>query len=234
MIKDIELAWVEYTKVNSEVTRARERVVTEFALSIFINSKPLATAMITPAMEKEFLVGHLFGQGLIDGVKDILSIEIRGNTAQVYLAENWSKGNKAQAVRSDLKLSREDIFEGVKAILKSDIFAETEALHSAGLFGTGAKAICMAEDIGRHNALDKVVGYGLLNEVDFGSSFVTTTGRMPAEMVLRCCNANVPIIASKGVPTSLGIDIARKVGITIAGLVRGEGMTIYSNVERVF
>ena len=227
------LRWTEYTKVNTEVTKSKERVVTEFALSIFINKKHFATAMITPEMEKEFVLGHLFGQRMIERLTDVDSITIEDNIAEVTLSEIKDIEKRAPAIHSDFKVRRQDIFDGVKVILESEVFEETGAVHSAGLFNRGAEPICIVEDIGRHNALDKVVGYGLLNDIDFGNAFVTSTGRQPAEMILRCCNANIPIIATKGVPTTLAIDIARKAGFTIAGRVREDGMTIYSNPARI-
>lgn len=233
MVSEIGLEWVEYIKVNAKVTRARERVVTEFGLSIVVNGKPLAMAMITPSMEKEFVVGYLFGQGIIDALGDIESLIINGNKAEVTISLKPSKTRKSKKINSDFNINRSDIFEGVKAILKSEVFKETEAIHSAGLFKKGAKPVCISEDIGRHNALDKVIGYGLINGVDFSTTFMTSTGRMPSETILICCNANVPVIASKGVPTSKGIEIAGEAGLTIVGLVRGEGMTVYSTMDRI-
>ena len=114
-----------------------------------------------------------------------------------------------------------------------EVFTETEAVHSTGLLKKGASPICITDDIGRHNALDKVIGYGLLKDVDFSNTFVSSTGRQPSEMILRCGNANIPIIATKGVPTTLAIETAEKVGITIVGLVRGSSMTVYSNPSRI-
>jgi FdhD protein len=148
------------------------------------------------------------------------------------------KGKKKEnavpkVVHSDLKVSAEDIFRCVRAILKSDVFAETEAVHSAGLFLNGKDTICIAEDLGRHNALDKVIGAGLLQNIDFRRTLAASTGRQPSEMILKCRNAGIPIIATKGVPTALAVDIAKETGITIAGLVRGDTMIIYSHWERV-
>ena len=234
MANEIALAWVDYIRMNAEVTKSKERVVTEFSLSIVINGKPLATAVMTPSMQKEFVVGHLFGQGIIKSIDDVSSIIIKGNKAEVNIAVRRRRTvTKFPQVRSKFKTGREDIFKGVKAILKSKIFEETEAVHSAGLFKSGAEPVCVAEDIGRHNALDKVIGFALLNGEDFGSTFVTSTGRIPYEMVVRCCNANIPIIASKGVPTSMGIETAAKAGFTIVGFVRGNEMIVYSNAERI-
>ena len=231
-MKDGSLEWVEYTSVNTVVTRGRERIVKEVGLNIVINKRHFATAMIMPTMEKEFVIGHLFAQGVINSITDIKSITIKHNIAEVVLPE--IKNNKdAPAIHSDFKVRREEIFNSVKAILKSEIFTETEAVHSAGLFRQGAEAICLAEDIGRHNALDKVIGYGLLNNIDFSHTLVASTGRQPVEMILRCCRANIPIIATKGVPTTLAINTAKKAGLAIAGLVRGDTMIIYTNPARI-
>ena len=87
MSKDRSVEWVEYTKVNAEVTRAKERVVTEFGLSIIINGRHFATAMITPMMEKEFIIGHLFGQGIIENIADIESITLKDNIAEANFAQ---------------------------------------------------------------------------------------------------------------------------------------------------
>ncbi len=231
-MEDSILEWVEYTRINSGVARARERIVSETGLSIFINERHFTTAMIMPAMIKEFVTGYLSGQGFISSAADIRSITIKDNIAEVSLPEKRHRESPL-TVNSSLKVSREDIFESVKAILKSEIFDETEAVHSAGLFRRGAEAFCIAEDIGRHNALDKVIGYGLLNDIDFGSTFAASTGRQPSEMILKCRQANIPIIATKGVPTTLAVSLAEKAGITIAGLVRGDTMTIYSNPARI-
>jgi FdhD protein len=227
------LATTEYFKVNTGVTRARERIVRETGLSIYVNERRLATAMIMPTMVKEFVIGHLFGQRVINSAADIKHLTIKGNIAEVSLPEIKTRENGPPAVHSDLRVGRESIFDSVKAILKSEIFAETEAVHSTGLFLGGTKAICIAEDLGRHNALDKVIGYGLLHDIDFSQCLAASTGRQPAEMTLRCCRANIPIIATKGVPTTLAIDIARGAGLTIAGLVRGNTMTIYANPARI-
>jgi FdhD protein len=117
--------------------------------------------------------------------------------------------------------------------LKSKVFIETEAVHSAGLFLDGKETIAIAEDLGRHNALDKVIGSGLLQNVDFSRTLAASTGRQPSEMILKCRNAGIPIIATKGVPTTLAIDMACEVGVTIVGLVRGSTMIVYSHWERV-
>ena len=224
---------VELTRVNSECKVVHENIIKETALIIRIDGKHYATAMILADMEKEFVIGHLFTQGIIHSVADVRALAIKNNTAEVALADHIKNKPIPEKVKSNLKVKTADIFDCVRAILKSDIFSETEAVHSAGLFLDGKKAACITEDLGRHHALDKVIGYGLLHNADFSHTLVASTGRQPSEMIFKCRNANIPIIATKGVPTTLAIEIAEKAGITIAGLVRGKTMVVYSHPERI-
>jgi FdhD protein len=249
MPKDRSVEWVEYTRVNAEVTKAKERVVTELGLSIIINGRHFATAMITPMMEKEFVIGHLFGQGIIENIADIESITVKDNIAEVTLSGKEAKANRSPEIHSDFKVSREDIFDGVNTILKSKIYAETGAIHSAGLFKRGAEPICIAEDVGRHNALDKVIGYALINKIDFSNTFATSTGRMAFDMVSKICRANIPVVATKTAVTKLGVEVGERCGLTIIGFVRDigmkaaadtdvgitteRGMKIYTNPQRI-
>ena len=224
---------VEYTKVNGGFTPASESIIRETALDIFVDRRHFATAMILATLEKEFVIGHLYGQGIIGNIKDIASLTIKDAQAEVTLSGNVTGRQDKTEIHSDLVVSRGDVSVCVRAILKSDIFSATEAVHSAGLFARGREPICIAEDLGRHNALDKVIGYGLLNNIDFGNTVAASTGRQPLEMILRCRNANIPIIATKGVPTTLAVATAIRAGITIAGLVRGDTMTVYSHPSRI-
>ncbi len=224
---------VEYTRVNGGCNKASERIVKETAFTINIDGRHFATAMLTATLEKEFVFGNLFVQGVINKADDIESITIESNTAEVTLTGKKQKNTPPPAINSDIKVSREDIFDCVRAILKSDIFQETEAVHSAGLFLNGRETVCIAEDLGRHHALDKVIGYGLLHYIDFTKTLAASTGRQPSEMIIKCRSAGIPIIATKGVPTTLAVAMAEEAGITIAGLVRGSTMTVYSHPARI-
>ncbi|HEY78029.1 MAG TPA: formate dehydrogenase accessory sulfurtransferase FdhD [Dehalococcoidia bacterium] len=249
MSEDRSVEWIEYTRVNAEVTKAKEKIVTELGLSIIINGKHFTTAMITPMMEKEFVIGHLFGQGIIENIDNIASITVKDNIAEVTLPRKEVKAKWSSEIHSDFKVSREDIFNGVNAILKSKIYAETEAIHSAGLFKRGAEPVCIAEDVGRHNALDKVIGHALINKIDFKNTFAASTGRMVSDMVSKICRANIPIVATKTAVTKLGVEIGERCGLTIVGFVRDigtkvtkdngvriaieRGMKIYTSPQRI-
>lgn len=230
---DRTLKTVEYIQANGGFATSYERIVRETPLTVSVDGQHFATAMMMATMQKEYVIGYLFSQGVIDGVQDIKSIIIKDNIAEVTLAVARTGHNNSTKIRSDLKVNREDVFACVRAILKSEIFTETEAVHSAGLFQEGKKEICIAEDLGRHHALDKAIGCGLLKNVDFSTTLAASTGRQPLEMILKCRRANIPIIATKGVPTALAVSTAEKAGITIAGLVRGDSMIVYSHPYRI-
>jgi FdhD protein len=93
--------------------------------------------------------------------------------------------------------------------------------------------VCIAEDIGRHNALDRIIGYGLLNNVSFSRTFVVSSGRVSSEMARKCLIAGIPLIASRTATTSLAVEMAEKTGLTIIGFVRSDQMNIYTHPERV-
>jgi FdhD protein len=224
---------VEYTRVDGGARKAAERIIKETALTINIGGKHYVTAMILAGMEREFIFGHLLTQGIIKNVRDIRSLTIRSNVAEVALIGSGKKPLINRKITSKLKVKVTDILNCVKTILKSEVFTETEATHSAGLFLLGNEAISIAEDLGQHNALDKVIGHGLLHKVDFSQTVAAATGRQLSEIIVKCRNVNIPIIVAKGAPTTLAIETAEKAGATIVGLVRGKNMTVYCHPERI-
>ena len=232
------LEWIEFTRVNGKVTEEKERVVAELPLSICVNGRHFTTAMIMPALKREFVTGHLFSQGIIETADDIRSMNIEGGAADVEVRERRERPC-LHRILSDFTVDKEDIYKGVVSILKSDMYTETHAVHSAGLFGRGAVPVCVAEDVGRHNALDKVIGYALMNGVDLSRTFVASTGRMVSDMVTKICRANIPITATKTAVTKSGVEIGSRYGLTIIGFVsdeekpEGREMKIYTCRERI-
>lgn len=224
---------VHYIKADGEMVPASERIVKETMLKVIVDGRHFATSMILAAMEKEYVTGLLYVQGMINSTADITSIEIENNIVDVRLKENTKKRSISQNIDSDLIVHKEDVINCVRAILKSPIFEETEAVHSAGLFLNGKESLSITEDLGRHNALDKVIGAVLQKNIVFSKILAASTGRQPTEMILKCRSAGIPIIATKGVPTLMAVELAEKSGITIAGLVRGDSMLVYSHPERI-
>ena len=93
--------------------------------------------------------------------------------------------------------------------------------------------IARSEDIGRHNALDRVIGHGLRNRIDFSRTFAICSGRISSEMVRKCLIANIPVMISRGATTTLAVTIAQDTGVCVVGFVRSTKLNIYSHPERV-
>lgn len=228
-----------------------DSVVEEVPLSIFINGRHFVTAMTSPNIVKEFILGYLFSEGIINGLPDVESFEIDGRIARLIIRNplkaivprkpivsgcggiaTFLDKSKLPNIASSLKIDKSAIYEAVKAIFDSDLHASTGGVHSVGLFDKD-KAVCICEDIGRHNALDKTIGFGLMKNVDLSDTFVASTGRISSEMALKCSVAGIPIIASRGATTSLALEIAGRTNLTVIGFVRSSRMNVYTNCWRI-
>jgi FdhD protein len=228
---------VDITRVNADtVTTASESIIRETSLIINVNGRRYTKiTTFLGKQEKELVVGHLFSQGIINQAGDIKSLTITNHTADVTLKGKITKQPVKDKIKTNLKVTKEDIFICVNAVLKSEIFAETEAVHSAGIFLRGKKPVALAEDIGRHHALDKVIGAALLQGVPLNETVIASTGRMASEMVGKICRAGIPIIATKAAVTDRGVDLAREHGVTLIGFVRDAGTTMQTDMSvRVF
>jgi len=227
-------------------------VIIEKEFPVYVNGTRLATASLAPGMEKEFVTGYLFGQGFIESAADIAALEIKDGTAQVTLKTNklesmtntdyrivsgggrsaYFKESVIKKIKSTLIIDKQDIFKAMNALFKSaGLYGETEGAHAAGLFNAAAEPICTVEDIGRHNTLDKIIGYTILSKTDTSQTFLVSTGRMASEMVTKICRAGIPIAATKTAVTDKGLEIAKKNGLTLVGFVRDTGNKINTDMD---
>jgi len=239
---------------DGRFTRSKTSVIIEKELPVYVNGKHLVTASITPAMEKEFVIGYLLGQGFIDRLEEIISVEIDDAGAQVRLKNDRKTnartggtsyrivsggGRTAYAVEANLpniksqhEISPKLLFKAMNTLFEiARMYRETEGAHAAGLFTADGSPVCIAEDIGRHNTIDKVIGHALLNRVDFDSMFLVSTGRMASEMVAKICRAGIPLAATKTAVTDKGRELGEKHGMTIIGFVRDTGTRINTDME---
>ena len=114
-----------------------------------------------------------------------------------------------------------------------EVFRVSGGTHGAGLFDSEGKVLVVKEDVGRHNAVDKVLGYMLLSGETPGDKGLILSGRLSYEMVLKAARAGIPLVCSVSAPTALGVDVAKETGLTIVGFLRGDSFNVYTHPERV-
>ncbi len=211
-----------------------EWIVVEYPLDLFLNEEHIATLCCTPENLKELVVGFLRTKMLIHKIEDIelLEINIEKRFAKVR-AKSTSQKEKKDFIKQDVYLDYAKVYTFEEKILNySSVFQKTGGVHCIGIFDT-KDLIFACEDVARHNAMDKVMGYATLNNIPLEDKIVVVSGRISLDMLQKCANLKIPIVISKSAPTSLAIDMAKKLNITLVGFVRGKRMNIYANENRI-
>jgi len=150
------------------------------------------------------------------------------------IKEALDKSKEAIKTRENLKVKSELIFSSIKEMQKHTIlYRETGGCHGAAIFNIDGKLLGCKEDIGRHNAIDKVIGELLLKKQDFNDTILSSTGRLTGDSVLKAIRAKIPIVASLSAAVESGIRLAFAYGITLIGFVRGSRMNIYTHSNRI-
>ncbi len=133
-----------------------------------------------------------------------------------------------------LKVEASIIAESVKCLnTLAETFRKTGGVHIAALYSAKGELLAAAEDVGRHNAVDKVIGAGALKKTDFTGCFIASSGRLTGDIVLKAARMRIPIVASMSAVVSSGFEVARRTGLTLIGFVRGRRMNVYTYSERV-
>lgn len=256
------IKWSEvFESRGGEVTFEEEWIASEVNLKIIVNKKELVRFACSPVDSEDLAVGFLFTEGIISSIEDIDHIIINrdDNRISLILSEtnskllnNWSKERTlssgcAQGVISNLEFRRKNlvpvsqkISQQVTSIAKlfqhlknnSSWYEKTGCIHQVTLFNIDGTAI-IREDIGRHNAVDKVIGAALQCKVNFDKTIMSCTGRLSSDMLLKAAKARIPIVVSRTAPTSLAVDIANDSGITLIGFARGKRLNVYTHAERI-
>ncbi|MGJ8656182.1 MAG: formate dehydrogenase accessory sulfurtransferase FdhD [Akkermansiaceae bacterium] len=146
---------------------------------------------------------------------------------QIKVTEGASAGGK-------FSISREALVEAPSRLKDSqDVFEQTGGLHAAGLFNGDGELLIIREDVGRHNAIDKVIGQALVSGVDLRQVALQLSGRVSFEVVQKALMVGIPLVSAISAPTSLAIDFAKRGDLTLVGFMRGERMNIYSGADRI-
>jgi len=250
--KEVMFRHVPCIRVDGEKTEATSHeVVEEIPYALFINGRHAMTAMMSPVQLEDFVTGYLYTEQIIKGIEEIESIRIEKNRLSVITknlfkvlgpkktilsgcggSASFIDTAKLPSIKSDFTIPTTIISGTIRGILDSELHDKTGGIHVVGL-ATSDGVIARSEDIGRHNALDRVIGYALINNVDLSRTYAICSGRISSEMVRKCLVANIPIVISRGATTTLAIDIAEKTGLCVIGFVRSAKMNIYTHPERV-
>jgi FdhD protein len=240
-----------------EASRERDSIAVEEPLEIRVNGSPIAVTMRTPGHDEELALGFLVTEG-IEPRDAAPPADLAANTIEIR-AESFDPARlerhfytssscgvcgkgalEAVAVAAPLATSSLRVAASLLARLPERLrehqaaFAETGGLHATGLFDAEGTLHCLREDVGRHNAMDKVVGWsfqeGLL---PLGDSILCVSGRLSFELVQKAAVAGCPILVAVGAPSSLAVELARDRGITLCGFVRDGRVNVYSEPWRV-
>lgn len=239
----------EVVKVESKNhTEELETIIGEFPLALVINNEYSNTFLCTPENLEQLVAGFLMTKGVIKSKADIKSIEVdfenRVANTVINKNEDSDKGKRyylndldyvdlKPIENTDTTISVSDIYEVMKENLtSSELFKNTGGVHSVAIYDNKT-LLTIREDVARHNAMDKSIGYCILNNIDLKDKIIFVSGRISCEMILKAAKAGIPIVLSKSAPTNLSREIAKKLNITLAGFVRGERMNIYTNPERI-
>jgi FdhD protein len=251
-----------YSTTEVDVVRipegeARDLVAVEEPLEIRIGGAPVAVTMRTPGHDEELALGFALSEGLRPaGAR--LPDDLAANTVELdapgfdaaRLARSFytssscgvcGKGAleavavEAPRVESDLQVAA-DLIALLPDRLRAaqPAFAATGGLHATGLFDERGELLCLREDVGRHNAMDKVIGWAFAEErLPLARSMLCVSGRLSFELVQKAAVAGCPVLVAVGAPSSLAVELAGDRGVTLCGFVRGGRVNVYTEPWRV-
>jgi FdhD protein len=238
-------------------TREPDLVAVEEPLELRIGGQPVAVTMRTPGHDEELALGFCVTEGL-EPVAARLPHDLAANTVEIeasgfdperlrrhfYTSSSCGVCGKGAIEAVEVTAPRIDspleVRQGLVASLPTRLleaqraFAATGGLHATGLFDVDGDLQCVREDVGRHNAMDKVVGWAFLeNLLPLAAHVLCVSGRLSFELVQKAAVAGCPVLVAVGAPSSLAIELAADRGVTLCGWVRDGHVTVYSEPWRI-
>ncbi|MDY6892550.1 MAG: formate dehydrogenase accessory sulfurtransferase FdhD [Chloroflexota bacterium] len=244
---------VSYSYYSSgEWLRTSTSVPQEMALTIFIDNEELVTILCTPTKINCLVLGFLYSEGIINGMGDVASMRVceDDSLADVRLSNSGyipptrrtlgsgcgggvSFTPRAEKVNSDLVVTPEEALSLMRQMNeRAELYHYCGGVHTTAL-GDTKNLLIVAEDIGRHNTLDKVMGECLLTKQSPKDHVLVATGRISSEMLIKAARMEIPVVISRSSPTDRAISLAQELGITLIGYVRGKRLSVYSHGDRV-
>ncbi len=251
---------VEITEFKDGLHRTSLKIAEEAVLHVEINEISY-DVIISPTEIRAFVHGNLFSEGFIKGVDEVTSymekrrndlISVKLNLRRfetAFLRKNYNivwtecgsvpeiqkrKGERLKKVHCKFKLKAKDIL-GMQGKMRERIgkLEKTGGVHFSGLFDKNLEMKGFSFDVGRHNAVDKIIGKNLLAGEGFEDKILFTTGRISSDIVVKCLRARIPVVVSKNSPLFTAISLARKYNLCLIGYLRGKRFEIFSGEEVV-
>jgi len=244
---------------NEQEERIDISVVTEKPLTIYLNSQEIVTTMTLGDMPKELSVGYLLNQNMLNKNDDILSVEF-DDELEVVIVRTKRKTNYEKKLRKKIRTSgcavgtvfgdMMEVFYDIElnnnTIIKSSwmkniskkitevpsLYLKAGAIHGCAICSE-ENILAYVEDVGRHNAVDKIAGWMLLNNIDGRDKIFYTTGRLTSEMVIKSVQMEIPILLSRSGFTESGVSLAKEANLTLVGRMKGKRFMVLSGIHRV-
>ena len=227
-MKKVDIIRIE----NNQRHQQKDHVIKEVSLKLKINSEEAFNLPCSGDHVNEMLTGYLYTNGYINTIGDIQSLDyhIETQTVSINLEKSKSLLNGFNE-NTEIKLSASLIFEFMEKFSRiSEQFKMTGAVHTAAM-ATQNGIQKYFDDISRHNAIDKLIGYALLNNEPFGDKCLLLTCRMSSSIISKVIKAGFPMVVSTSPPTDQALEMAREKKIAMAGFVRSNRMNIYNGEE---
>ncbi len=234
--------------------RKQEVLAVEVPYKVMLNEKEIGASMVLPTGLEEFGPGFLFGQGYITSPEEVVEVWVcpQGRIS-VYANVAEESAPREVIITSGCggtgKISKEMLEGAFKPLMettitfpevrqfimevlhKSALGRQTHCVHGCGFWADG-RLKAFFEDVGRHNAVDKIIGAILLGRFSPAGA-IYTTGRLTSDMVLKCARIGIPIVMSRTAPSSLGLAIARRAGVTLAAYARPDRLNVFHGPDRI-
>ncbi|MEW6242183.1 MAG: formate dehydrogenase accessory sulfurtransferase FdhD [Chloroflexota bacterium] len=248
---------IRYERYESRERKSFDaETIVETPVSLTVNGEAWITFMCTPVNLEAMAVGFLFNEGIIESTEEVADVRVceHGDNVDVWLnhdAEQPASWRRTSGCTGGVTavdaLARPDVsFDGgmprvppetigrlVEMLFESqELYRETGGVHTSAL-SDGEKILLSAEDIGRHNTLDKIAGLCLMNDVWPETRILITTGRISSEMLQKAAHMGAPILISRTSPSSLSIEMAERYGVTLIGYARRNRFNLYAHPERI-
>lgn len=244
--------------INGELIEVDDDIVVEYLFTIYINEYEYITLICTPSSLLHLAVGFLYSDEIITSYNDINSINVfeKEGYVDIKIVNKNNINNKLNEKRAitsgcgkgsiyykslkKLKIKPGDTlnidkldYKNINKLInkfneKSEVFKNTGGVHSVAL-SNFKEILFFKEDIGRHNALDKVIGKCLVDNIDINNKLILTSGRITSEIILKCFNLNIKYIVSRSAITDMAMKLSKELGIIVIGFARGEKMNIYND-----